>query len=465
MNVMHQSQDHSPSPWGGRFLKLCHCSALVFTLAACSSPKTRLLDLPQLAAAPAPELTTASTEILPASTLVVAKAGVLALPHAVRLALQQHPDILRAKAFVTKSQTGIKLAGAAWYPELTYGVSPIYSKAGYGSATVGVSQQVYDFGKSAAEVNSAQAQLAKSRYDVDQAKETVSAQLAQDYTNFAASVDQIDEAKFFLLEIKKLTVRVSSRVEAGASDAGDRATALVALDRAQSEVLKAEAQFAVAQSNLAEVLGVAPSKVSSMKTIALGLQHIADQNGALNAPSVLALQAAVDAAKANIARAHADALPPLKVAAQYTEQALTGGFSGSSWVGLQVSGAFSTSGAAGQRVASAESDLEAAQQLLESEKLRLRTQVAATNIEADAAMRRAENFRRIHDLAEHSSKLSWQEYQLDKKPLNEVITAEHEKYAAMSDLISTRADVVKAMIKSLANKGQLAEGLLAMDQE
>jgi outer membrane protein, adhesin transport system len=448
-----------------RFMKLCLFSAMLFPLAACSSMKARHLNMLQLASFPVQELTTASTEILPASHLIVEQSGVLALPHAIRLALQQHPDILRAKAYVTKSQTGIKLAGAAWYPELTYGLSPAYSKAGYGSATVGVSQLVYDFGKSAAEVNSAKAQLAKSRYDVNQAKETVTTQLAQDYTNFAASVDQIDQAKFFLLELKKLTARVSSRVEAGASDAGDRATALVALDRARSEVLKAEAQFAVAQSNLAQVLGMVPVKVSSMKTVAISLQHIADQNGALNVPSVLALQSAVEAAKANIARAHAEALPPLKVAGQYTEQATNGGFSGSSWVGLQVSGAFSTSGAAGQRVASAESDLEAAQQLLQSEKLRLRTQVAATSIEADAAIRRAENYKRIHDLAEHSSSLSWQEYQLDKKPLNEVITAEHEKYAAMSDLIAARADVVKAMIKGLANKGQLADGLLAMDQE
>ncbi len=431
----------------------------LLALSACSNPLAKLQSLPQ------PATNLLEPEIPTASISNPAQAGFLGLPEAARMALQRHPDILRAKSYVIKSATGIALANSVWYPELSYGVSPTYSKNSYGSATAGVSQLVYDFGKSEAELGAAQALQAKSEHEVNQAEEAVAAQIAQDYTNLAASIDQIDQARGYLVELQKLASRVESRVRAGASDASDSATATVAVDRAQGEVLRAQSQFATAKSNIAEVLGQAPERVSAMQDIALLLQKITEHEESKVAPSLLALQSAVEAARHNIDRAHADVLPPLKLAGQYTEQVSKTGFSGSSWLGLQVTGTFSTSGAAGQKIASAEADFVAAQQLLESEKLRLRIALGASDIEVSAAIQRAENNRRIHDLAVHSNVLSWQEYQLDKKPLNDVISAERDKYTAMSDVINARADFIKAMIKGLANKGRLSGGLLAVDQK
>jgi outer membrane protein, adhesin transport system len=450
---------------GGRRIRrlesMLFCVPLL-ALAACSTPLAKLKLAEQR---PVVAAVVAEPDIVTASITKSSKAGVLQLPDAVRAALQLHPDILRARSYVVKSETGIALANSVWYPELTYGVSPNYSKNGYGSATAGVSQLVYDFGKSRAEFNSATALRAKSEHEVNQAKEAVTAQIAQDYTNLSASVNQIAQAKLFLAELQKLSRRVDARVSAGASDAGDSSTATVALDRAKGEVLKAQSQFSIAQSNIAAILGHAPARVSSMRDIAGLLQKIGDNGISENSPSILALQSAVDAARYNVDRARADRLPPLKLSGQYSEAASKTGFSGSGWVGLQVSGALSTSGASGQRIAAAESDLAAAQQSLEGERLRLRTALGATEIEVNAALQRAENYKRIHALATHASELSWEEYQLDKKPLNEVINAEREKYMAMSDVINAKADVIKAIIKSLANKGELADGLLAADKK
>jgi outer membrane protein, adhesin transport system len=431
----------------------------LLALAACSSPKARLLE------PSAPSSAVVETELATASTSVPSQSAVLELPQAVRLALQRHPDILRAKSYVSKSQTGIALAQSVWYPELTYGVSPTYSSTSYGSATAGVSQLVYDFGKSKAELNSATALHAKSEHEVDQAKESVAAQIAQDYATLAASLDQIEKAKSFLSDLQKLEAKVQSRVSAGASDGGDISTASIAVDRAKGEILRAQSSFAIAQSNIAQVLGEAPQRVSAISEIAVLLEKIKEQHAIKNSPSLLALQSAVEAARSNVDRAHADVLPPVKIAGQYTEQAGNTGLSGSGWVGLQVTGAFSTSGAAGQRIAAAESDFEVAQQLLESEKLRLRTASGAIDIELNAAKQRAQNYKRIYQMAARSSLLSWQEYQLDKKPLNEVISAEREKYLAMSDLNTAGADFIKASIRGLANKGEFADGVLSADRQ
>ena len=170
-----------------RLRSALHCLP-VLALAACSGPLSKLQVTTQSTVAQSePELTTAS----------IAKpshSGILELPQAVRYALQLHPDVLRARSLVVKSQTGIALANSVWYPELSYGISPNYSKNGYGSATAGVSQLVYDFGKSQAEFKAATALHAKSGYEVNQAKEAVTAQIALDYTNLAASLDQIERA-------------------------------------------------------------------------------------------------------------------------------------------------------------------------------------------------------------------------------------------------------------------------------
>ncbi len=389
----------------------------------------------------------------------------LALSEAVRMALQRHPDIRRAMAYVEKSRTGIRLAASVWYPELSYNVAPGYSKANYGSATIGASQLVYDFGKSSAEQNAAKAQLAKSNHEVDEAREAVAAQLAQDYAVLAASVAQIDLARSYLAEQKKLASRVSSRVEAGASDASDESTALVAVDRAQAEILKADSQFSVAQSNIAEVLGVRPNRVASMQDIAAQLDSIMGSASGQVSPSILALESAVEAARHNVEQARAQAMPPVKIVGQYSESASDEGFSGSSYLGVQVSGAYSTSGAAGMRVEAAVSELEAARQLLASERLRIRTNIGASSVDIETANKRVQNARQIHRLAKKSGDLSWQEYQLNKKPLNEVISAEREKYMALSDIIAARNDVIRAKIRFLSNRGELAYGLLWSDHQ
>jgi outer membrane protein, adhesin transport system len=433
---------------------LCSLASAI-VLAGCTSSSPLLRDnAVRVVAAPVVE---AKAIAVPAPKPQTSSLSVL-----VRRALSRHPDIARAKAVIAKTDAGVGAANAVWYPDITYGVSPGFQDKGYGSATIGVNQLVYDFGKSQAALGVAESERGKAQQQLLVAAEAVTMETALAYVALATAFAQRAEAERYVAELRGLRDRVASRVEAGASDLSDRVTADAALGRAEGEVDKAQASVLVAQSSLAELTGQAPQRAGTLDDIAKLLSRQGKNFDINHAPGIRAAVNAVRSAEYNVSRTRAETLPPIRIAGQYTANATDDGYSGQTWLGLKVENSFSTGGLASWKVDAAEAERDAAQQALEGEKLKAITAQKQAEIETTAAMGRVKRFLAIHALAQSSGDLAWERYQLDKQPLREVISSEREKFAARSDIITAHAEALRARLRGYAAVGNLTRVLIGM---
>ena len=241
----------------------------------------------------------------------------LKMREAIGLAISRHPDISRANAVVAQSDAEVAVAKAAWYPKLEYGVRPGYGGTfGTGGnsagarASVGVSQLVYDFGRTSSKVAAADATLNRNRFLLADSIENVAANTAATFVDLAASQEIVSAAQRQIEALTAIRGKIFDRVRAGLSVSSDRNMADVAIQRARADELKARSRFDVSATRLAELIGARPPRVAELAITDDEVRRMGDERGSIEqTPSVLAAGAAVEAAQAHVSQAEAERFP------------------------------------------------------------------------------------------------------------------------------------------------------------
>lgn len=392
----------------------------------------------------------------------------MSLSDAVGLAVARHPDISRAQAIVVQSESEVSVAKSAWYPTMEYGVNPRYSKLDRDEAyvSVGVNQLIYDFGRSRSRVAVANATLNRDRYELADTIESVAFNTASTFIDLAAGQEMMIAAEKLVDSLRETKNKIETRVNAGLSDASDLNEAEVAIQRAAAEALSARTEFEVAAGKLAEVAGIRPKRVQSLGATSTFIRGLGGemQDAIEKTPSVMAAQAAMDAATARVRLARADRFPSIGLNAGQafsTVRGIDGDYDQDNWVGLRLSGDFSTGGLNKNRIAAAEANERAEKQALENQRLVARTTIGSAETEAAGAVARLQSYDNVIGLSRTLIDLYWQQYTLDKRPLTDVINAERDIYQSEASRIAAIADGSRARVRANATVGRLVEQLKA----
>ncbi|AQS40731.1 MAG: Type I secretion system outer membrane protein [Candidatus Tokpelaia hoelldobleri] len=393
------------------------------------------------------------------------------LVDAVGIAIARHPDIGRATAVVMQSKAQIAVEKSVWYPTMTYGVDPGYSRYYGGKArnssessirgTIGARQLLYDFGQSSSRIGVARATYERDRYQLENTVENVAYSMAAIFIELSAAQELVGAAQREYNTMRITRDKIAERVASGLSDAVDLNQADVSIRRAQSDMLSAQTRYDVAAGRFAEIIGVRPDQVASLEITASFIENLGERrNGVDSTPSVLAAEAEVRAAQKKVKLARSQFYPSVNLGV--SQQKATGqrnATNDSSFVGVQLNGSFNTGFREKHMIEAARAELNAAQQSSENERLITRTALGSSETEAQGAMARMGNSSEMMSLSLSSRDLYWQQYTLNKRPLTDVVNAERDIFMAESDRITALADYLNARVRAYAAVGDLVERL------
>jgi len=395
----------------------------------------------------------------------------LTLLNAVGIAIARHPAISRAKAVIAQGTSEVSIAKAAWYPKIEYGIRPGYG-GNFGSqgnrpgarATVGVSQLVYDFGRTTNRIAAADAALERQQHQLADVVETTANDTAVMFIELAASQKVVEAARRQIVTLRETRVKIVERVEAGLSAVSDRNLIDVAIQRAQADAFKADARFDVAAAKIAEVIGLRPRHVADLEQTGRQVHQLGNESEDIErTPAVLAASAAVDAADATLKVAEAELYPAINIGVNHARSTGRSNAADDTWIGLSLSGNFPFGGLAKHRVEAAQAERLAAAEMLESQRLLARTALFSARAEETSVAARLESQQKIIELSRSSRDLYWQEYTLNKRPLTEVINPDRDIYQAEVELANAVADGLLARIKAHVAAGRFVELLRQQD--
>ncbi|HDR9833984.1 TPA: TolC family protein [Burkholderia multivorans] len=389
----------------------------------------------------------------------------LSLRDAVGIAIARHPDIGRANAEVAQSTSEVEVAKSAWYPKIDYGVRPGYGGS-FGSngnrtgtrASIGVSQLLYDFGRTSSRISAADSTLSQRRFQLADTIETVAYQTASTFIELAASQDVIAAAQRQVAALTETRAKILDRVRAGLSVSSDRNLVELAILHAQAEVLKAHTRFDVAAAKLTELIGARPRRVAGLGGTVGFVGGLGSIGGNVeHTPSVLAAEAAVDAADARVRLAEAERFPSIGIGASRAISSGRPNASNDTWIGLAVSGNYSLGGLAKHQIAAAEAELRANRESLENQRLVTRSALKAAQIEVSGAAARRASYEKVIALSRASRDLYWQEYILNKRTLTDVVNPERDIFESEVEWINALADGSIARVKAYVAVGKFVE--------
>jgi len=251
-----------------------------------------------------------------------APSGALGMADAVRAAAQWHPSVRNAAQQLLQAGAGIDVAKAGYMPQVRAGIGsqasnadiPSYASRRVHTATLSVSQMLYDFGKVSSSVDEAQAAQRASQAQVQVSVDEVALDTAQAWVEVYRQQALARIARDQLEGVRALTALVVERERKGASTRSDVAQAQARVESAQAQVLGAEAQASRARLNLMHLTGrVSPDGIAGEPPAWLGQACRAGADAVPGSPAVRLAQARREEAQAVAVGARARRLPTLSL--------------------------------------------------------------------------------------------------------------------------------------------------------
>ena len=201
---------------------------------------------------------------------VITAGETLTLQRAVDIALKNQPSILAGRSTVRANEATIGQAQANYYPQLTASasysrVSPATSSLGTGavnkydqySNSVGVSQTIFDFGRTPAQVRVNSLNTESSRFDLDNTLNTVVFNVKLAFYNVLQAQRNRDVANESVKQFQQHLDQAQGFYGVGTKAKIDVTKAEVDLSNAQLNLIKAENQVKLSLVTLNNAMGIA----------------------------------------------------------------------------------------------------------------------------------------------------------------------------------------------------------------
>jgi len=367
-----------------------------------------------------------------------------ALPQLLRKALQEHPDIYKAKNGLKAAQSVAD--GVRWlkYPKI---VAEAQTSGGGNQSVARLEQPIWTGGRTTAREQEATANLQAAAHEVALAEMTVTIETGKAYFNVLRLQERLKNAEANLEEHVNLVAMIERRVAAEVSSAADSVLAQARLQQAQTEKLTTESQLGVALAELGKWVGEPVFKVTASQSALVNNEYEAsgfyEKIVQLNPQNKL-LKAQEDSAEARIGLAKAQMKPSVVFGYQqaWNRQPGTAGNDGRAYLALQYD---SGSGL------SALSEIEASiarKMAIESEResflRQLELQVKTLKNEWMSLTRQFQPAQALVVATEEVMQSYLRQYQVGRKNWLDVLNAQRERAQSLQGLVEIKYGIERA---------------------
>ena len=406
---------------------------------------------------------------------------------ALRLALRLPPAVRSALSRVATANAQIEQARAGWLPTIGVSSSPSISFSDrpflpatnttpaqrvQGSsvnvdASANVRWNLFDFGRTAASVRSAERSRDALREDARTAALQALSSTATQYLTVLADLEAIETTRVTVTQREARLRIAQGRVEVGATGPNDAVRAQVDLDSARLDLAIAEARVASDRAALTAALGLDPAAPVQVTRIPDEMLSIDDDPSAAAAeairarPEFAAARLRVAQAEAQRDLAHANRRPALTASANgsigYNEVLAgrgLGGISESISGGVSLSWQlFDASLAAAAEVA--DTSVVTARENLLAQSLSVRTAAVQAAVSSRSARAQVEQAEHLAVGTAANLDLATGRYQGGAAPLLEVVDAQAADASARIAVVRARLNLALSRAQLLAATGRL----------
>jgi outer membrane protein TolC len=205
----------------------------------------------------------------PVSGEVITTGEMLTLQRAIDIALKNQPSILAGQSTVKANEATIGQARANYYPQITASgsyskTSPATSSTGISatgkydqySSSVGLSQTIFDFGKTPTQVRINSLNTESSRFDLDSTLNTVVFNVKQAFYNVLQAQRNSDVAGESVKQFQQHLDQAQGFYGVGTKSKIDVTKAEVDLSNARLNLIKAENQVRLSRVTLNTAMGI-----------------------------------------------------------------------------------------------------------------------------------------------------------------------------------------------------------------
>lgn len=376
-------------------------------------------------------------------------------------AVAWHPALAEAAGAFNARGEDINVARAAYSPQVNAGVGMGYDNSIGGNwrprPQVGASQMLFDFGKTRATVDAAQANTRAGRAEMLLAIDTLlrEAGLAVIELQRADALRAVAIAQ--LERVTEITRMVRARYELGAATKSDALQAQARLEAAQATLTQIEAEKRRWGSNLSYLTGrQVPPGVSSMVPAWLG-ESCARAGSAMDeVPSVMIADALKERASADLRRSEAERKPTIALGGDAATDLLSPFGNRSTYnFGLRVTSSVFNGGASRARARGASYAADAADAAAERARTETRQRLSEAQQQVAGLGQLLTTLGSREKNMEQTGKLYRLQYlDMGTRTLVDLLNAEQELHQVRFDAANTTHDLRRLQMECLHYSGR-----------
>lgn len=398
----------------------------------------------------------------------------LTLREAILRAFARNPKISQAAAQIRVGEADLDAAESAWYPQISLNATGGSSQQTYSSGTVNnkgsggitLSQLLWDFGRTSGAIDE-QHQLSDAyRFALYDTMTTVAQDTLQAYLQVKRYRTLVEAARNNVASLEHVKEIAHYRADAGLSSQSDvlQAETRIAGMRATMEQYRASERSAQAQ--LTVLTGVVSGDLPDLPQSLLKQQVTLDKISYENSAAVRSAQAKQEAARERVRQASSNHWPTIKVVAgrtRYEGNSTTNSY----WdneLQLQVEAPLYQGGLVNAKTRAAEGDREAAEAAIDQSKLDINQHASTAYADMIGAQQRQAAGEQQLSSAEHTRSVYADEYKLNKRSLNDLLSVEQDVFQADSSRLTALYDGWDATVRYAAAVDNLLD-IMGIDRE
>ncbi|EMO3696143.1 TolC family protein [Acinetobacter baumannii] len=397
-------------------------------------------------------------------SLVSPTSRTLDISEAVKIAVQRHPEISQNIASLASQNANIDVAKAAYYPQLSGGISTgdmTSGERGRQLLSLNATQMVYDFGKVKSSVDIQKARLALQQAQVLVKIDEVALEVASAIVNLKRYEEVCRIAQQQVDGIARIAEIANLRANAGISSQADPVQAKSYLEASQSNLIAQQTQLRLYQQKLRTLLGFDISRINwKIPENVVTESKIFEAPKINTIPTIMSAQAEVNVAKAQKTQTDLSRYPTLNLVGTLS-QALNGvnpnnnkddGFDSS--IKFEASSNFFQGGSVGAQSRAASYAEEAAKAKVQNSYMDILEQIRMTEEQVTNKQRQMQVLVARQSTTTRTKELYQEQYKLGTRTVVDLLNAEQAIHSANMEIENNRYDIYANLVQLISTTGQ-----------
>ncbi|KOC87707.1 TolC family outer membrane protein [Winslowiella iniecta] len=364
----------------------------------------------------------------------------LTLREAILRAFARNPKIAEAAAQIHVGEAELDAAKSAWYPQISLQASggrsgqtdTDGSSNNNASGGLTLSQLLYDFGRTGGAIDEQHALSDAYRYSLYDTMTRVAQDTLRAYLEVKRYQALTLAARANIDSLEHVREMAKMRADAGLSSQSDVLQAQTRLAGMRATLEQYRAQQRSAQAQLTVLTGVVSDNLPELPQSLLQQQVTLNKIAYEKSAAVRSAQAKQEAARERVRQAQSNHWPTLKVEAGRTRYENDNRAYWDDQLQLRVQAPLYQGGLVNARTRSAEGEREAALADIQQSKLDINQRASAAYADMIGAQQRQQAGEDQLASADHTRSVYADEYKLNKRSLNDLLSVEQDVFQADS---------------------------------